>query len=58
MALPTKLDNNVDCKNIISERKELNVYVILHNDVVCNSFNHKQKQQFFYRSGMNTINEE
>ena len=23
-------------------------YTILHN-VVCNSFNHKQKQQFFYR---------
>ena len=28
---------------------KLRRYTILHNDVVCNSFNHKQKQQFFYR---------
>ena len=30
-------------------------YTILHNDVVCNSFNHKQKQQFFYRQVGSTL---
>ena len=36
-------------KTFQRESIKLNVYVILHNDVVCNSFNHKQMQQFFNR---------